>query len=87
MSEQSMPPSSTPTAQPPKLRCYLLWSVLAAIILIPLWLVALWAMQPEFMTNPETSMTQRTLGWLGLPILTVALVASGMWMNASAQAR
>ncbi|MFW9615150.1 type VI lipase adapter Tla3 domain-containing protein, partial [Aquabacterium sp.] len=32
-------------------------------------------------------MTQRTLGWLGLPTLAVALVASGMWMNASAQAR
>lgn len=87
MSEQSMPPSSTPTAQPPKLRRYLLWSVLAAIILIPLWLVALWAMQPEFMTNPETSMTQKTLGWLGLPIMAVLLMASGMWVSASAQAR
>ena len=87
MSEQSMPPSSTPTAQPPKLWRYLLWSALAAIILIPLWLVALWAMQPEFMTNAETSMTQRTLSWLGLPIMAVLLMASGMWMNASAQAR
>lgn len=87
MSEPSMPPSSSPTAQPPKLWRYLLWSALAMIILIPLWIVALWLMQPEFMTNPETSMTQRTLGWLGLPIMAVVLMASGMWVSASAQAR
>ena len=32
-------------------------------------------------------MTQKTLGWLGLPIMAVLLMASGMWVSASAQAR
>ncbi|MGC4060180.1 MAG: DUF2875 family protein [Aquabacterium sp.] len=74
-------------AKPPKPWRYLLWSTLALIILIPLWVYALWWMQPEFLTNPETSMMQRTLGWLGLPIAAVVLMGTGMWMNASAQAR
>ena len=75
------------TPKPPKLWRYLLWSTLALIILIPLWLYALWWMQVQFMTNPETSMMQRTLGWLGLPIAAVVLLATGIWMNASAQSR
>lgn len=52
-----------------------LWAVLALLILVPSWSVALWVIQPDFITNPELHMTAKILSWLGLPVLGALAIA------------
>jgi len=83
--------SATPVAapvRPPKAWQYITLSLMALLILIPLWMMFVsLVLQPEYTVNPEVSMTNRMMWWLIAPVTAVALFAGWRWQAASTQAK
>ncbi|TXI97684.1 MAG: DUF2875 domain-containing protein [Aquabacterium sp.] len=83
--------SATPVAapvRPPKAWQYIALSLMALLILIPLWMMFVsLVLQPEYTVNPEVSMTNRLMWWLIAPVTAVALFAGWRWQVASTQAK
>ena len=68
----------------PKLWKYLLGTLIALFILIPLWTVfVMVVLRPESLTMQEQTMSNRLLWWVAGPVAVVALFFGARWVNAS----
>jgi hypothetical protein len=76
------------TMQPPKLWLYMLTTITAILILIPLWTIfVMVVVQPESLMTKEQTMSSRLLWWVAGPVVAVGLFAGARWMMASKNAR
>ncbi|GJI92306.1 type VI lipase adapter Tla3 domain-containing protein [Duganella hordei] len=72
------------TMQPPKLWKYMLGTITAILILIPLWAIfVMVVVQPESLMTKEHTMGSRILWWVAGPVVAVGLLAGSRWMMAS----
>jgi hypothetical protein len=75
------------TMQPPKLWQYMLGTITALLILIPLWTIfVMLVVQPESLMTQEQTMGNRLWWWLAMPVVAVGLFSGARWMAASKNA-